>query len=268
MAPRARLDPDVLAFLRRATQLLDPSGGEDVDEDRQREVCGTLVEQVRGHEVASACHVFGCASLQRAFEVATDEQRASLAGPMFSAKNSLTVLTDKYGSHVAEAALAQVLPSLRRTSADSWDEESTPPLAAVAVTLADGLLENDARGLTAAMRDRYATHTLRGLLLVLSGRPFTPGSSSGGWGGGGGWGGWGGGTDADAAAPRHATHTKAPDAATPASPVPEAFTRALERIGESLLRLDDQGAEDGSIESASDGVLLALSRHACASRRR
>ena len=295
---KSNLDAEVLSFVRRASQLLEPV---DDDDNRLQEVCGTLIEQVRGHEVACARHVFGCSVMQRAIGVGTGAQRAAIAAPLLRSKQPLALLTDKYASHVLEAVLAQVLPSLHTGAADVADasgEEADRAysLAASLVAFADTLLAERARALLEAMRDQYGTHVVRGLLLVLGGRRFLPPSSEwdgqggggkggdagkgdggkggrggkgsgggkGGKGGKGGGGKGGGGWVADGGAEE------------PRTKVPASFTRALERIATTLVELDDATveAEDWDEKSGDGGgaggggvggVLYRMSWHASAS---
>lgn len=164
-----RLDPEVLGFLRRADQMLDHQHGGGDDDDATADVVENVVAQVQGHELAAACHVFASQTLQRAITAAADAHLVALATPLLASRHALTALTDKYGSHVIEALVAQVLPSLQRSSA-GW-EAGEPSLAALLVGLVDALVADGATALLTAMKDRYATHVVRAALRVLSGEP-------------------------------------------------------------------------------------------------
>jgi hypothetical protein len=214
-----RLDADVFAFLRRADNLLEQSSADD---GRDAEIIENIVAQVHGHELSAARHVFASQTLQRAIASADTAHLVTLATPLFGARHAMAALTDKYASHVVEALLGQVLPSLQHASA-TW-KDSEPSLAARLVSLVDVLLENDARALLTAMRDRYATHAVRTMLRVLSGRqPSTAAAGAGGGGGG-----------RSGGQPYH-SHGSAAVPAEPARvPVPPAFSAAVLRVCEAL----------------------------------
>ena len=168
----------------------------------------------------------------------------ALATPLFSAKHAPTALTDKYASHVLEALLQRVLPSVKRASMDPPDA-GEPSLAECVVGLADALAADGARTLLVAMRDRYATHVFRALLKVLSGEQPPQANSSGS------------GNNGHYVPP-------APDEPPPRVPVPESFTFALGRLCDALNTLDDaEAAESGGGEPHS--TLQDLSWHASAS---
>ena len=109
-----RLDPDCLNFLRRAHRMLDGTAASAADADdaggreaeMRAEVVRTVVEQLRGSEIACARHVFGSVALARVLSAATNAQRTSLAAPILERGQPLTLLSDKYASHVVEAVLA------------------------------------------------------------------------------------------------------------------------------------------------------------------
>ena len=82
-----KLAADVLAFMRRAGQMLEdigPSdaknGTADADDDddvrtQQREIADTIAAQVQGSEIHCARHVFGSTVLQRALALCSDALR-------------------------------------------------------------------------------------------------------------------------------------------------------------------------------------------------
>lgn len=79
---------------------------DDVNEQR-REIADTVVVQVAGSELKCACHVFGSPLLQRTLALCSEAQRRGLVESLFNEANMVALLTDKYGSHVAEEALSQ-----------------------------------------------------------------------------------------------------------------------------------------------------------------
>eukprot|EP00966_Prymnesium_polylepis_P154920 3577711-Prymnesium_polylepis.1 len=118
-AQLAKLDAELLSFLRRAEKMLTDVGGadavadgdgeqEDVAAAQRREIADNIIAQVAGSELHCARHVFGCTVLQSALKAGSDAECAALAAGLFSGANIVALLTDKYGSHVAEAALSRV----------------------------------------------------------------------------------------------------------------------------------------------------------------
>ena len=241
------LDADVLAFLRRADQLLEQQpaasedGGDDDGQNHRDEIIETVIAQVSGHELAAACHVFASSTMQRAIKAASDSSLIALATPLLSARHVISALTDKYGSHVIEALLAQVLPSLQRSGA-AW-EEGEASLAALIVSCVDALVADNARHLLAAMYDRYATHSVRILFSILAGQP--PASSNTGGG----------------AAGRKPSASSDSSTAAERVLVPESFGAALGRLAHAISSLD---AADGS-QTYGGSTLLDLAWHASAS---
>lgn len=254
-----KLDPEVLAFIRRANQLLeqgereatDAAGGhrqherdetDDGDEYRIHEVIENIVAQVHGHELACACHVFANHTLQRAIARGRDDQLVALANALLSPRNALAALTDKYASHVVEALVAKVLPSLDSVSAAGNDDEDAQEatMASLLADFVDSLLVDNARGLCTAMRDRYATHAIRSIVKVLSGRSPTSSNTSGAPGG---------------------PPPRGPSAAAARVEVPAAFDQVLLRLANALLERDD--GDDGS--HGGGGALQSLAWHTSAS---
>ena len=94
MAHVTRIDNDVLNFLRRAHRMIDDIQQEAGDDAAARlhEVGDTIIEQLRGAEVACACHVFGSVALARVLRVCTDAQRSILIAPLLAAPDPLTLV--------------------------------------------------------------------------------------------------------------------------------------------------------------------------------
>ena len=226
-----QLEADVLAFLRRADQLLEQQQPTDDDGDdaqsHREEIIETVISQVYGHELSAACHVFASPTLQRVIAVAPDASLVALATPLLSARHVLTALTDKYGSHVIEALLAQVLPSLQRTNA-AW-QEGEASLGALAVSFADTLVADNAKILLAAMKDRYATHAMRSLFRVLAGLPPVSNQTTNTGGG-----------------PPGRKPPVTDDGAIERVMVPESFGAALGRIADAISALDGNDEYGGS----------------------
>ena len=155
--------------------------------DQRREIAYTIIAQVMGSEIQCARHVFGSVVLQSAIKFGSDEQRVALAKALFNGTNIVSLLTDKYGSHVAEATLASATAT--GAAADMDSEDSAPTLFTLLPTIIDQLLLQEGKPLVEVLRDSYGTHVLRALFRVLSGRPAHPprpaarGAADGGWGG-------------------------------------------------------------------------------------
>ena len=239
-----KLEPDVLSFLRRASQLLDAPAGGDViadDEVRRSEVVETVVGQLQGHELASACHVFGCDVLQRALAMANETQCVALATPLLSSNCVLTAVTDKYASHVVEAILARLLPFAQQPQ-----QEGEPSVMSLMASFIDALVADNARTLLVALRDRYATHVMRSTFRFLSGKASAAAESA-----------------------NDGKRSLGGDGAVELdSNVADAFRAGLERVADSLLAL---GGGDGIDEGASakagagGGAVLGLAKHTIAS---
>ena len=199
----------------------DDAGGREAE--MRAEVVRTVVEQLRGSEIACARHVFGSVALARVLSAATNAQRTSLAAPILERGQPLTLLSDKYASHVVEAVLA--------IAAAEAADAAGGGVAGLIAPFVDRLCEPDAAGglpLAAVMRDRHGTYVARALLHVLSGRPYAPRGTEGGpeqqpgrpaasRGAGSGSGSGSAATDEQ---PR---------------PVPASFGRALQRLTDALL---------------------------------
>jgi uncharacterized membrane protein YgcG len=254
-----RIDPDVLNFLRRAHRMLDDSksaaagddheGTEEVvrEAEMRAEVVGTVVEQLKGQEVHCARHVFGSVALARVLRAASDAQRTRVVSPLLSRAEPFALLSDKYGSHVVEEIIA--LGARQESMADP-----EAGLAQVLVAFVDRLAEPLSSGpvpLVACMRDRYATHPVRALLRVLSGRPFAPrgteGPSKPGQ------------REAGSAMPPGPQEATGQDASR--APVPSAYAEALLRAADAVLshgRADGQGIRQLLSHTVASPVLSEL----------
>ncbi|KAL3899790.1 MAG: hypothetical protein SGPRY_012585 [Prymnesium sp.] len=154
-----KLPHDLLSFLRRADKLLQdlspspsPSSSSPAELDalsqQRREVADSVLSQVVGFEIATSRHVFGSCVLQHSLKHASPPLRAQAALSLFRGGGVVGLLTDKYGSHVAEAALSHTHHN--QTEGVEEGEGGEEPLLPAVVEV---LLEGGGRVLSAAMRD-------------------------------------------------------------------------------------------------------------------
>ncbi|RDI84099.1 Conidial pigment polyketide synthase [Venturia inaequalis] len=213
------LDEDEQEYFKRADDMLEANQFQD--EDDRSNFLASVYKEAEGKELKMACSQ-GCSRLmERLIQTSTTGQLKTLFQKFSS--NFLHLVQHRFASHCCESLFIQAAPCVTTELRSGPQREDSDDPSDVLVSMEDLFLsairELD-EYLGFLMTDRFASHTLRVLLVVLSGQALaaTGGTHSGSL------------LRSKKKEHVYAGSEKKPDFSLEARAVPAGFTQAMENI--------------------------------------
>ncbi|ONK65403.1 uncharacterized protein A4U43_C07F36740 [Asparagus officinalis] len=152
---RKRVDPETAKYFTEIARLFESN---EVDLEERSAICGNALEESRGKEVELATDMIISHTLQILVEGCDLEQLCAFLRSC--AKDFPSIAMDKFGSHVAEAALSSLAKHLQDEGSISMIEDTLNKLCQMVVT-----------DTIRIMCCSYGSHVLRSLLCLCKGVP-------------------------------------------------------------------------------------------------
>lgn len=160
------LDDEEQEYFRRADELLELN---DFDQPEEREIfLANVYKEAEGKELKIACSQSCSRLMERLILLSTEDQKKKLFEKF--AGNFAHLVQHRFASHCCETLFIQSAPVVtEELTAESRKEEDSENAISMESLFLSTLDELEGQ-MTFLLTDRFASHTLRVLLIILSGR--------------------------------------------------------------------------------------------------